>query len=217
MKSPWSSVVLRVDSLIGFLLGLVARLWLATLRVRVEVDASLPKDRPWVLSFFHGTQFPLLAWKRRGTTAVMVSLSKDGALQARVLAVLGMLVVRGSSSREGARGLAALVRAVKKGADAAFAVDGPRGPYGVPKPGAAFVAARTGAVLVPMGSAMTRGKVLDRAWDRFQLPWPFTRVAVVLGPLTTPENLGEAIAGANVRAAGLLAGSRLEMVPSRSI
>ena len=63
-------------------------------------------------------------------------------------------VVRGSSSRGGARGLAALVRRLKTGRfDAAFAVDGPRGPYGVPKPGAALAARAAGAVVVPMGSA----------------------------------------------------------------
>lgn len=174
----------------------------------------------WVLSFFHGTQFPLLAWRRRRKTAVMVSLSKDGSLQARALGFLGFDVVRGSSSREGARGLAALVRRLRTGErDAAFAVDGPRGPYGVVKPGAAFLAARAGAWLVPMGSAVDRGKVFQRAWDRFALPWPFTTVAVVLGaPISgdEPENkLESAIRAANERAAALLPGRQAHMVPSK--
>ncbi|MEZ0229450.1 MAG: DUF374 domain-containing protein, partial [Planctomycetota bacterium] len=96
--------------MLGLLLGVVARMWLATLRVRLELHPSLLTEEaartPWVLSFFHGTQWPLLAWKRRRKTAVMVSLSKDGAMQARALGLLGFDVVRGSSSREGARGLA---------------------------------------------------------------------------------------------------------------
>lgn len=206
----------------GFLLGIVARLWLATLRVRVEVHPSLLGEGaervPIVFSFFHGTQFPLLAWKRRRKTAVMVSLSKDGAMQARALGLLGFDVVRGSTSREGARGLAALVRKVRgKERDAAFAVDGPKGPYGVPKAGAAFLAERTGAWLVPMGSAMKRGKVFDRAWDRFALPWPFTTVAVVVGapvPHEGAEKLGSAIEEANARAARLLADPASHMIPS---
>jgi lysophospholipid acyltransferase (LPLAT)-like uncharacterized protein len=216
---------------LGFLLGVVARVWLSTLRVRVELHPALLGDDaesvPWILSFFHGTQWPLLAWTRRRKTAVMVSLSKDGEMQARALATLGFDVVRGSSSRNGARGLAALVRKVRgaqlpgrKAAgvvgakrrgtpvgnerDAAFAVDGPRGPYGVPKPGAAFVAERTGAWLVPMGSAIRSGKVFARAWDRFALAWPFTTVAVVLGAPVPAEKLGSAIEEANGRAASLL-------------
>jgi lysophospholipid acyltransferase (LPLAT)-like uncharacterized protein len=210
--------------MLGVILGIIARWWLATLRVRVEVHPALLTEEagraPWVLSFFHGTQFPLLAWKRRRTTVVMVSLSKDGEMQARALARLGFDVVRGSTSKEGARGLAALVRKVRRNErDVAFAVDGPRGPYGVPKPGAAFVAARTGAWLVPMGSAVGQGKVFHRAWDRFALPWPFTRVVVTLGPPVHPgksaSKLRCAIEKANARAASLLPGRPSDMVPSR--
>jgi len=204
--------------MLGLLLGIVARVWLWTLRVRVEVHPSLPADRPWVLAFFHGTQFPLLAWKRRRKTAVMVSLSKDGAMQAMALGMLGLDVVRGSTSREGARGLAALIRKVRGNErDVAFAVDGPKGPYGVPKPGAAFLADRTGALLVPMGSAMTRGKVFSKAWDRFALPWPFTTVAVVVGAPIPSQKLRSAIEEANARAAALLPAGASDMVPSQTI
>jgi lysophospholipid acyltransferase (LPLAT)-like uncharacterized protein len=175
-------------SAIGIALGLLARLWLATLRVRVITDPALERvrDRAWVLAFLHGTQFPLLAWKRRRKTVALVSLSRDGALQARALAVQGLGVVRGSSSRGGVRGLAALVRAMRRGADAAFAVDGPRGPYGVAKAGAVAAAAAVGGVLVPMGSAIERGVTLH-AWDRFALPWPFARVAIALGAPIDPD------------------------------
>lgn len=191
----------------GWILGLVARVWLATLRVELEIDPALAqRTEPWVLVFFHGKQWPLLAWKRRRRTAVMVSLSEDGSMQARALALLGFFVVRGSSSRGGARGLAALLRAMKNGMDAAFAVDGPRGPYGVPKPGAALVAERTGALLVPMGSAVRHGHVFGRAWDRFALAWPFSRVAVVLGAPTSEPDMAHAIEAANARAESKLVG-----------
>ncbi len=196
----------------GVLLGLVARAWLATLRVRVVVHPALAEHaaRPWVLSFFHGTQWPLLAWRRRRATVVLVSLSRDGAMQARALAMQGLDVVRGSSSRGGVRGLAALVRAMKReGLDAAFAVDGPRGPYGVAKEGAVVAARATGALLVPMGSAAPSALVLKRAWDRFVLAWPFTRVTVTLGAPIEPTDddararLEIAIAAANEQAEAL--------------
>jgi hypothetical protein len=173
----------------GVILGWIARLWLATLRVRVVSHPGLEgvADRPWVLSFWHGTQWPLLAWRRRGRTVVLVSLSRDGAMQARALAVQGFHVVRGSSSRGGARGLAALVRAMKRErADAAFAVDGPRGPRGVAKGGAIVAARAAGAVLVPIVGMVHRGFVLERSWDRFAIAWPFTRVDVTLGAPIDP-------------------------------
>ncbi len=179
----------RLRALLGVLLGLVARLWLATLRVRVIRDPTLERaeGRPWVLAFWHGTQWPLLAWSRRRRTVVLVSHSRDGALQARALRVQGLRVVRGSSSRGGVRGLAALVRAMKQGeSDAAFAVDGPRGPRGIVKGGAVLAARATGAVLVPTTGLVRRGFVLRRTWDRFTIAWPFTRVDVVLGAPIDP-------------------------------
>jgi hypothetical protein len=174
--------------LVGLVAGAVARVWLATLRVRVITHPGLEqvRDRPWVLAFWHGTQWPLLAWQRRRRTVVLVSLSRDGSMQARALAVQGFEVVRGSSSRGGARGLAALVRAMRRGADAAFAVDGPRGPRGIVKGGAVVAARAAGAVLVPMAGAVRRGVVLRRAWDRFAIAWPFTRVDVALGDPIDP-------------------------------
>jgi hypothetical protein len=177
------------ERILGVALGVVARLWLATLRVRVVAHPALAgvEGRPWVLAFWHGTQWPLLAWRRRKRTVVLVSLSSDGALQSLALSVLGFSVVRGSSSRGGSRGLTALVRTMRRWrADAAFAVDGPRGPYGVAKGGAIVAARATGAVVVPMAGAVRRGVVFERAWDRFALAWPFSRVDVALGAPIDP-------------------------------
>jgi len=204
--------------LLGWALGVIAWVWLRTLRLRVSVDASLPHDRPWVLVFFHGKQWPLLAWRRRRLTTVMVSHSKDGELQCRALSVLGFDVVRGSSSRGGARALASITKRLRKGMDAAFAVDGPRGPYGEVKPGALLAAARANAVIVPMGSALAGGKVFARAWDRFALAWPFGRAAVVVGPaVAESDDIANAISQANLQAEALLAARETHMVASRVI
>jgi hypothetical protein len=83
----------------------------------------------------------------------------------------------------------------RDGADAAFAVDGPRGPRGVAKEGAVVAARATGGVVVPMASRVRRGVVLDKAWDKLALAWPFTCVDVVLGspidPRATPDARAE--------------------------
>lgn len=182
-------------ALVGLMLGLVVRLWLATLRVRVVSHPALEsaQGRPWVLAFWHGKQLPLLAWRRRRPTVVLVSLSDDGAMQARALAVQGLRVVRGSTSRGGARGLASLVRTMKRdGADAAFAVDGPRGPRCIAKGGAIVAARATGGVVVPMASRVRRGVVLQKAWDKLAVAWPFTRVEVVLGCPIDPRTAADA-------------------------
>jgi hypothetical protein len=170
-------------SALGFALGGFVRLYLTTLRVTVRADPALDRHdlRPWVLCFWHGDQLPLLCFRRRRPTVALVSHSADGQMQAVALRVQGLRVERGSSSRGGARGLVAIVRRLSRGQDAAFALDGPKGPRFAVQPGARAAARLSTGVLVPMGSAAPRGVTLERAWDRFRIPLPFSRVAVRLG------------------------------------
>jgi len=177
-------VVRALRSALGLALGMLVRLYLTTLRVSVRADPALDRDevRPWVLCFWHGDQLPLLCFRRRRPTVALVSHSADGQMQARALGVQGLLVERGSSSRGGARGLMAIVRRLARGQDAAFAVDGPKGPRFTVLPGARAAARLSSGVLVPMGSDAPRSFTLQRTWDRFCIPLPFSRVAVRLGP-----------------------------------
>jgi lysophospholipid acyltransferase (LPLAT)-like uncharacterized protein len=191
-----------IRQILGTLLALALRAWLVTVRVRVHGAEVLSRDSDpgagAVLAFFHGTQLLLHKLGRRGRTCVMVSHSKDGELQAAALATLGFEVVRGSSSRGGARALAAMVRRLREpGTDAVFAVDGPRGPYGVVKPGAIALARGARVRVIPSGAAAKRCVVLERAWDRFVLPWPFTRVDIFLGdPVDLREGAEDRLARA---------------------
>ena len=176
-------------SALGLALGVFVRLYLSTLRVTVRADPALdPSDpRPWVLSFWHGEQLPLLLYRRRRATVALVSHSSDGQMQALALRVQGLRIERGSSSRGGARALVAIVRRLLRGEDAAFALDGPKGPRFTVRPGARAAARLSSGVLVPMGSAAPLAVVLERAWDRFRVPLPFSRVAVRLGAPLSPS------------------------------
>jgi len=200
---------------LGLLASGLARLLLATLRVTVSLDPRLdPSDaRPWVLAFWHGEQLPLLAWRRRRPTAVLVSFSADGQIQARALRALGFRVERGSSSRGAVGGLVAMVRRLEEGHDAAFAVDGPRGPRLHVAPGAQVAARRSFGVLVPMACAVDRVGVLGKTWDRYLVPYPFARVVIRLGPpldprATSSSDLREAIVSAGALATETLGALR---------
>ncbi len=185
-----------VRAAVGVVLGLFVRLYLFTLRLSLHVDPGLdPADRrAWVLCFWHGDQLALLRWKRRRPTVALVSHSRDGQMQSRALWLQGLSVVRGSTSHGGARGLLEIVRRLRKGHDAVFALDGPRGPRFSVAPGAQAAAALAGGRLVPMGSASPRGVTLEKAWDHFRIPFPFSRVAVCLGAPLGPGASGEEIA-----------------------
>ncbi|MFO7769510.1 MAG: lysophospholipid acyltransferase family protein [bacterium] len=185
--------------------GLI-RLLGATLRYRVEGTVHLDEARSRgpegrvVFAFWHGRQFPLVYHWRDRDVAILTSLSRDGTLQGMVLGGLGYHIVRGSSSRGAVRGLVGMIRAVRDGRDAAFAVDGPRGPAGEVKPGILYLAARTGLPVLPITSAARNARVFEDAWDRYLLPLPFTRTAVVYGdpiqvPLGTDESVMEQMRG----------------------
>ena len=144
-KVTWRGVL-------GTILGWVVRLWVRTLFVVIEGE---PPSRG-VSAFLHGQQMALLSARRPTGAAVLVSRSRDGEIQAAAMSVLGFRVVRGSSTKGGARGLVRLLRLARAGFEVALAVDGPRGPVSVPKPGAGLLAARAKVPLIAVASASRR-------------------------------------------------------------
>jgi lysophospholipid acyltransferase (LPLAT)-like uncharacterized protein len=70
-----------------------------------------------------------------------------------------------------------------------------------------------------MGSAVRHGKTFSRAWDRFILAWPLSRVVVVLGAPLAPDAgalvLQNAIARANASAAEALDDSGAKLLASK--
>ncbi len=171
------------------LVAVILRAWMSTWRVRWLSGPTAPRR---ILCFWHGTQFPLLRYEGRRNAVVLVSLSRDGALQSHILRRLGMRIVRGSSSRRAAGGLRAFMRAMATAREGVFAVDGPRGPERKAKGGAVEAARRCGAILVPLGVAARPALRFRARWEAVLIPWPFARVVVVEGsalPLTERDPL----------------------------
>lgn len=130
----------------------------------------------------HGQLWSVL-WAVRGTsTEVLVSHSEDGELLARLLEGWGFGVSRGSSSRAGFSGARGALRALRGGRPVGLAIDGPRGPRGEVQDGALRLARRAGVPLVPLTSVGDGRWVLRRSWDHFEIPLPFGRLTVRVGP-----------------------------------
>ena len=76
-----------------------------------------------------------------------------------------------------------------------FTLDGPRGPFEVAQPGAAWLASVSGQPLVPFHLEASRHWTLA-SWDRTQIPKPFSCVALVVGePIEIPPSTAEALEG----------------------
>ena len=88
-------------------------------------------------------------WRDRGAV-VMNTTNFDGQWTRRVIEHFGFGTAQGSSTRGGLRGLAVMARRLEEGHDAAFTIDGPRGPRYVAKPGPVMLARRTGKPILPI-------------------------------------------------------------------
>jgi lysophospholipid acyltransferase (LPLAT)-like uncharacterized protein len=179
--------------LLGAVLASVVRLWHLTLRVErintaVFTDPQLRSKRP-VIMLWHDEIFPLIPAHAGERMACVVSQSKDGEILTQVLESFGFMTVRGSSSRGGMRALIAAKRVMdEQGVGVIFTVDGPRGPRHKVKPGAVFLANHAGSPILPVRAVMSRAKIFHRAWDKFQLPWPFSKCTIIYGdPVFVPE------------------------------
>lgn len=156
----------------------------ASLRIHViggdEVDTLVKSGERLIFSFWHGRHFLMIQHLRRKRASVMVSPSRDGALIAHVLRKSGYGIVSGSSHKSPARALIQAVRRVQNGSNLLVTVDGPKGPIYQVKPGAVFVAKKSGAWIVPM-TVSARPSVTMRSWDKYQIPLPFARTLIVFG------------------------------------
>ena len=141
----------------------------------------------WHQRFFPGITF----FATRKPIAIMISQSSDGDLAAHGVKILGWLPVRGSSSRGGRAALKELNALAMSGYKIGHIVDGPKGPFGVVKPGLLRIAQATGLPIVPTITSAENNWMLN-SWDKFLVPKLFSRVIIRFGkPIAVPEDLTE--------------------------
>jgi lysophospholipid acyltransferase (LPLAT)-like uncharacterized protein len=182
----------RILSFIGWA---VMSLWSSTVRIRF-VDRDFPEGlhaqgRNIIYAFWHGRQFLLFYAYRNTGIVIPASESRDGEIQAGIIGRFGLGVVRGSSKRKGAQALLGLVDALRSGKDIAIAVDGPRGPVFEVKQGITYIAGKLSIPIVPLSVAAKRAWVLEKIWDKYQLPVPFTECVILYGEPITVNGTSE--------------------------
>ncbi|HUJ17329.1 MAG TPA: lysophospholipid acyltransferase family protein [Nitrospirota bacterium] len=182
----------RLLSSIGWLL---ISFWSRSVRIRF-VNRSVPdrlkaEGKNFIYAFWHGRQFLLFHNHRDSGVVIPASESRDGEIQAGILKRFGFDVVRGSSKRKGDRALLGLVEGLRAGKNIALAVDGPRGPIYEVKPGVTYLAGKLGKVIVPVAASAKRFWILEKIWDKYLLPLPFTRGVIVYGEPVVVKGIGE--------------------------
>ena len=164
----------RYHKLLGIILSWIIKVWLKTLRYSSVGDTI---DQPGVILFLHGHQFGLLLHRPAHPLVTPISLSQDGDLQVEIMRRLGIESVRGSRNKGAVSALKGLIKHVDQGKTLLIALDGSRGPYGIPQPGGLFIADKCKKALWFCYIKQFNGIRL-KTWDRFILPYPFSRVDI---------------------------------------
>lgn len=155
-----------------------------TLKLKVQYHSKAVPKKQYIFCFWHDKQFtPVMFLDKLGIEkqAAFVSASNDGEILATWLKKMHYDVVRGSSNRKAISGMVQMIKKAKQGFTIGIAADGPRGPRYHAKAGAAFVAYKSNIELVPLGIAYSKKWVFSKAWDQYQLPKFFSKVAFYFG------------------------------------
>jgi len=139
-----------------------------------RVQSLWAKSENAILAFWHEQLLLMVKGYRGPGSKILISASKDGELIARVMARFGQGTVRGSSTRGGRAAFRTLVDLGRLPVDLVITPDGPKGPRREFKEGVVQLARITGRAVVPMAFVCSRGHRFA-SWDRFLLPYPFSR------------------------------------------
>jgi lysophospholipid acyltransferase (LPLAT)-like uncharacterized protein len=189
------------QKIVSFLISGLLKTLMGTWRVEWEDRSGLFKgeDGPVIVCLWHNRlALSMTIYRRWGLKkrpakglAALISASKDGGILADILARFGVQAVRGSSSRRGRQALLEATSWAEKGFHVAITPDGPRGPCYKIQPGIVSLAQLTGLPIMPT-SAVIRGKICTKSWDKFQIPLPFARCKIIFGkPIFVPRDASE--------------------------
>ena len=173
---------------LGFLVWVFFKTLSFTWRVEIdepeEMKNLIREKQPLIFGHWHGDEVALIYMVGRYKIATITSTSKDGEMMNTVIHLLGGKTSRGSSTRGAINALKGLVRIVRdQKRNASFAVDGPKGPIHIIKPGIFEFSRLTHAPICVVGVACDRKWTFEKSWNKAYLPKPFAKIHMQwLGP-----------------------------------
>ncbi|MCX5750762.1 MAG: DUF374 domain-containing protein [Candidatus Saganbacteria bacterium] len=184
----------------GFILYWTIFLINKTMRITPLNDAHYHnlknKGQNIIFIFWHQASFCLLYLYRGQKACIITSKSMRGEILTSAAQRFGYRMERieeeGGKTSERMRSLIGILRVLKQGYDTNLAVDGPAGPIYKMKPGAVFLAVKSGLPILPVAVAAKIKITLFSRWDKYFIPFPFSKVVVNFGePVYLKEDLLE--------------------------
>lgn len=166
-----------------------------------HVAAALRAGRPILVVVWHGRGllpifffqgYPLVVYSSQTRVGRTPTLSRYiRKLTLASLRHLGYQVLDASTFSSESRGVIRFLQYLERGSGGLIAADGPGGPMFRAKPGAAYVAKKTGISLLPVAAAIRDAIALD-SWDQFEIPRPFTKAVLAIGEaIDVPEEIDD--------------------------
>lgn len=164
----------------------------------VAVDGKTPV----IIALWHGQQLmaPFL-YPQNNEVAALVSKSADAEINARVLELAGVRVIRGSGGRErrhtarkgGVGALKAMADALARGLNIVMIADISKGAPRQAGEGIVTLAKLSGRPIVPLAVATSRHHIVEKSWDKTTINLPFGRACLKLGdPIHVPRCVSDA-------------------------
>ena len=143
--------------------------------------------RRYIFAFWHSRILLLSYIYKRLNASIMVSNSADGEIIAQVLQRHGHQTIRGSTRKGGMRALMQQIIDMRTHRRPGVVIpDGPQGPRHKVQAGVILLAQKTGCPIIPLAYSSKRRKIFN-SWDRFMLPYPWTRGVITYGkPIEVP-------------------------------
>ena len=197
-----------MQALIGSLIAAYMRLIKYSTRWefdRADIAAPVIKKGQGLIALTWHSRFMMLnsAWAHKSWPHphVLISRSRDGEIVAQTCKSLGLSVIRGSAKKitkaqdkGGGKAGRDIIGTLDNGGCVVITPDGPRGPRQRLNIGALRLARLSGYPVLPCLFAVKNRKQF-KSWDRFILPLPFGRGAIIWGtPLhIAPETTDDAL------------------------
>jgi hypothetical protein len=152
-----------------------------------EVNPEIPrafweKEIPAIGAFWHGRLLMMPVVYKGRKLSFLVSPHRDGQLLKNVLQRFGFHPIEGTISitQTAFSAFRQMVKIQKSGSDIAFPPDGPRGPGCQAKIGIIELAKHTRRPIIPVAFSASKKKFF-KTWDRFILPYPFSKGVFIWG------------------------------------
>jgi len=143
---------------------------------------------PGVYIFWHEYIAALLMQWQRVPMTLLIGQHRDAQWLSHLADAMGYGLVRGSTSRGGARAIREMKQAAETTA-LGLTPDGPRGPRRELAMGPVWLASRLEMPIYCVAVGIDRAKRFG-TWDRFAIPLPFSRVRMVMSsPVQIPTGL----------------------------